>query len=483
MKNRFLSFLLIFILAFTFGNVALAQSNDLLDRLSNVETQEEFDIFLENLSPEDVEELFGINPLQDTSSNSNIEGTVSCFDYYEFGSVSAKPFSEIMIVSPGQSLDLGLEITNNNFYPVVDIEVYVRVFRSQENFADAKNNADHVVDQYKVVDGMSLLAGEKKRVSFNWNVPQHVIGGDYRLATFVASSERYNLNGLSFTDDITGNSINFSVIGNESGVYFDKNTVLVNENPHYFVSSIQRVPANKVIDLETEVVNTTDQDQKVSISWTNYVWDSLNEDNIISEEKESVIVPANSKKTVYHKLSHSDKSAYLIVPELSFEDTKSFLNIRFAREGNDYPRINFPGVDKYPLSEEANFFVCLHNVGVNEDIDNVTYTADFIDGKGRVFHKYEYNGKVSSAMMGLVDSFSVSRGYSTFSIKSTLLHNGEIIDEDILEYNCESLSSDLCIDDSIDMVKWAVVVLVLLLILISLGYILHKKYPEEPENI
>lgn len=481
MKNRLLSFFLVLLLVFISSNTVFAQSDELIQKLESISSQEDFNNFIDELTPEDEQEFFG--SFVDTQGlGGDIPGAVNCFDHYEFGSVTAKPFSEIRTASSGQMLGFGLEIVNNNPYPVVDLEVYVRVFRSQEDSANTKNNADHIVDQFRVVEDLSLLANESKRTEFFWNIPQDVLSGNYRLVTFVVSSGRYNLNGLSFTDDITGNSTNFSIVGKDEGVYFDKNTVTVDGEQHTFVSALNVLDKDVPIEIEVDVVNDTDEDQAVYLEWSDYVWDSANEDNLINTDEDKVFVPAKSSVSVSHVLKDNTKPVYLVIPKLSYKDTKSFLNIRFARDANDYPRINFPGVDSYPVSDETTFFVCLHSVGQKEIIEGVTYRAEFVNEKGKVFHSYEYNGKVSSGMMGLVETFSPFGEYSSFKINSTLLHNGKVIDTDSLEYNCKDLSPDLCQDRS-NFIPWISVAIGILLILGIIGIVIHKKSPEEIGNI
>jgi hypothetical protein len=138
-------------------------------------------------------------------------GAVNCFDYYRFGSVQVHLTAPVSSAVSGSSITFSGEITNDNPYPIVDGSLYVRVFKSRGSTIDG--NGPDVVAQFLVKSGIAIPANGSAPVSFSWKVPSYAESGDYSLATFFTTSRKFNLLGLSFTDDVVGNTVPFSVSG------------------------------------------------------------------------------------------------------------------------------------------------------------------------------------------------------------------------------------------------------------------------------
>lgn len=401
----------------------------------------------------------------------------SCFDYYSFGSVDAKLFTQTNQIISGVPINFSTEITNNNPYPVVEGDLYIRVYRQQDDNVLSTVNGDNIVDQFKVLDNFSIDSGEQKEFTFSWDIPSNIKSGSYYIASYVVSSDRYNLLGLTFTDDIAGDKTFFDIVGAEDGVYFDRNSVKINNQDHQFIAYTPVYENEKEIKIEADVTNETDEDREIEVEWRLSFWDSLLEENLIEDRSSKYIIPANDTKTVKYEINNNNKSVYLASARLVDNDTTSLLNIRFAREGVNIPRINYPAVYNYPIkkNQDNTFFVCLHNAGIDNYVDDVRLISTIEDFKGNTINEFEYEGKVTGSMMGFDSNFKYKEDVSNFIITNRLYKNDILIDKDTILYNCSDINNEYCNEvSSYEKIKKYIYIFITL-IFILLIFIISRK--------
>jgi len=387
-----------------------------------------------------IEESKNIDPSEQTEQT-NVS---SCFDHYSFGSVQAKLFTEIKDAISGSDLAINIEITNDNPYPVVDGAIFLKVYRELDDLSKRTIDGDDLIDQFWAVRDISLKAGEQKEYAIKWEIPAYIRDGNYHIDSYVVASDRYNLSGLTFTDDVSGSKTFINISGSEEGVYFDKSSVTKNGESHQFIASISLESETEPVIVSADIINNTNKDQEIELTWNLSWWDGLLPQNYLDQKIEKYTIPANSRKTVSYTVSDNEYSVYYLSPALKYEDTNSWLNIRFAREGIDMPRVNYPAVDTYPLTkdEPAKFFVCLHNT--REMVDDTLFKSQIIDDKGNIIHDYQRKGIITGSMMGFEDEFIPNKDYSEFTIKTQIYQGGELLDEDEMHYSCQVLNPGEC---------------------------------------
>jgi hypothetical protein len=154
-----------------------------------------------------------------SDQTSAADTTVDCSQYYTFDSVQANLSTPITSVVSGTSITFSGTLQNENPYPIVGGGLYVKIFKSR-SASDA--NGPDVVDQFQVKDGIVIPGNGSVPISFSWQVPSYAESGDYSLATCFTNADKFNLLGLSFTDDVVGNTVPFTVSGEQnSGVACD----------------------------------------------------------------------------------------------------------------------------------------------------------------------------------------------------------------------------------------------------------------------
>lgn len=371
--------------------------------------------------------------------------TVSCFDYYHFGSVSADLVPSVSTVVSGTAITFSGVIKNNNPYPIVDGALYVKIFRDRGTGKDV--NGPDVVDQFVVRDHISLPAQGTLPETFSWQAPAYGLSGTYKIATFFSVNKKYNLLGLTFTDDVVGNTSSFKIVGEtQDTVGFDRTMVKVNGGTYRFAAFAPTISATSSATITATVSNTSAAPQQVQVDWRLYHWDAADSSNQITSQSTSVAVPAHSSKIVTFSTNDTRYPVYLLTGTVHYKDTASIINVRFVRTGIDRIRINFPAVTSYPLSagSSTTLFSCLHNSGTSATVPNGRLKLSLTDDHGDLIHSYTYTGNVTSSMMGVADTFTPDKTYDRFTLDAKLYQGDTLIDSAHIAYDCATLAPALC---------------------------------------
>lgn len=371
--------------------------------------------------------------------------TVSCFDYYSFGSVQANLTAPVTSAVSGTAVTFSGTLKNDNSYPIVDGALYVKVFKKRGTSNDG--NGPDVVDQFFVKGDIVIPAKGSVPASFQWKVPSYAQTGEYELATFFTTSRKFNLLGLSFTDDVVGNTVPFRVSGEQTGIVkFDKSGVTVNDEPYFFAAFPPRADASEPVTVKASVVNTSGAAQTATVSWVIYQWDAQLRENVVQEETRQLNVPPGVSTETSVVVRDTKYPVYLAIATIKWKDTQSIIGARFVREGVDRTRINFPGVTSFPLTagEENTLFSCLHNSGEAAVVPGGKLELTLSDVSGNLIHTYTYSGDVTGAMMGVAEKFTPEKDYDYFVLDARLYQGDQFIDEAHLVYDCQAIDPSLC---------------------------------------
>jgi hypothetical protein len=368
----------------------------------------------------------------------------SCFDYYNFGGVTAtiSPANQD-IFSSGTKVDFLGDIQNANTYPILDAVVYVKIFRN-DNLAKGSNN---IVDQFVVMRDIDIKGNGNMPLNFSWNIPAWTVSGDYYIGTYVISSERFNHSGLSFTEDVTGGLSEFKVVGEQKSiVYFNKDLVKVNGNKYIFAGFIPQLDGNAPIVVKASLSNPLKTNESIPVRYSLYRWDSMRNSNLVDTKEEVVSVNAGKTVEISYTINEKTSPVYYLVIEAKYKDTKSILDIRVGRSGVDSPRINSLAVDSYPITASTTIFSCVHNSGQTSEINGNRLELSLSDKSGKQLYSGVYSGKITSAVMGLKNNISAITGsLGEFKINAKLYGaSNTLIDEVTLNYDCNVIDPSKC---------------------------------------
>lgn len=381
--------------------------------------------------------------------SSELLGTVECSDFYDFGSVAIQLGMNAGEVLSGTPVFFSGSVTNNNPYPIVDGALYVKVFRLDEDEATLGVNGPSVIDQGFVVEDITLGPGETKSVDFVWEVPAFTISGEYMLATFFTTSHKFNLAGLSFTDDMVGTDIHFSIIGEqEAGVTFDKNNVTLNDLPHAFANFPLRFLATEPVTIAAPVINTTNEEQVIPIEWRVYQWDAQRQEQQVAFASETIVVPAGGTVPATYSVIDTSHPVYLVEGKVKYEDTQSIINVRFVRDGIARARLNFPSIMSYPLyaGEATEVFSCFHGMS-DPTIEGAELSLSLLDTHGTPFYEQTYTGAVVSDVHAVSESFVPETTITDFDLVATLKQGDMIVDDVTVAYRCDDIDPEMCVKE------------------------------------
>jgi hypothetical protein len=427
----------------------------------NIHSEEEYKI----VTPEqmlEAEAYFAEHPFSDesigrTATTPVTEGIVNCFDYYTFGSVQVDVGPTVGTTVPGVPLTFIGTLKNDNSYPIVDGQVMVKIFKTDttSDVSLVQHNGYPVVDQFYVLDHVSLPAQGEKPITFTWNVPAFAETGEYELAAYFMTAKRFNLLGLPFTDDVTGNKATFSISsGESSGVAFDKNSVTLNDIPHNFAEFPLHFTKDEPVTATLQIKNTTNKTQTVPVIWTLSNWAGERIENQLDQIAETVTLKPKETKTLTYTATKATGAVSFLHVEAQYQDTSSILNIRFVRDGRGEIRLNFPSITSYPLTagQENTIFSCLHSTS-EPLVEGGELTLTISDMRGNTIHSYTYQGGITGEMMGVKDAFVPAKNISDFILTATLKHNGTLVEKVSAKYSCTDIDPSLCVNEDLEMAE------------------------------
>lgn len=416
-------------------------------------------------------------PSATSSAFADTPGLASCFDYYKFNSVPVAISADLSSAVAGAPLGVHLTVTNQNPYPIVDATVYVKVMRYGYALGAKNVNGPDVVDFFPATDPFTLPAGGSVNLSSVWQVPQDAEAGDYTMAAYVVSADRFELEGLSFTDDVVGGALSFKVVSDAKGsVYFDKDTATVLGQPFRFAAYPPRIPTGTAeVPVGIDLANTTPLPATEEVTWTLYNWDALRADQVLDQKTETVTVPAGGSAQVTYTVTDKNHSVYYLLGSVrTAGGSSSLVGIRFVRGDVNEPRLNFVGVTGYPAGAGSAAVACVHSAGTssaeNTELEIVA-TRPSLFGIGGTIARESYQGPATGDIRALVAPFTAAAG--SFSVTARLFQNGALVDQVTEDYNCKDLSPDSCPESSVPLVP--LVGAVVLLVILAVMFVLIRR--------
>ena len=415
---------------------------------------------------------------------------VNCFDYYKFGSLALDIYTDKQTYSQNDGVIFQGTVKNNNPYPVVDIGVYARIYKG-----------DLIVDEFYLDKGINLAAGAEAEINYPWMIHSNAASGDYKANFYVVSSGKFNMAGLSFTDDVFASFVKFSVSGNKPDtIYLDRTNTKVNGKPYSYIGFLSPYETGKQISVSIPLVNKTKNSEKIDISYTLYYWDGLSKQNVLDEVKETKEVKANSSHLLNYTINNPEQPVYylqIVAKPLNQKiiniTQKSITDIRLAVNANR-GRLNFVGLSKFPVKagESYDFFACFHNTSMGS-LEGGKVNAILKDKDGKLLAELYYPGAIPSAINALKTTVKSSVGYDNLIIQANIVDkNGKMVDEISQTYDCRTISPDLCLPAAIKVglfdnlmrilfSSWGLAVLIAIIILII--YLIVRKIKKSKQIV
>jgi hypothetical protein len=443
------------------------------------------------IAQEEVEDEGFLTELQGLNSFGIKSGEITdCFDTYKFGveGISITAGTDINEYKASDLVEISGNIVNNNPYPIVDITVRARVLRAHPNPV-IKRALYTTVDEFVVLEDMTLNPNQEYPLQYYYNISNNAPTGDYIIQYYVYNQNRFNLNGLSFTEDITANVTEFSVEGKAEHIYLDKTNITVDGQINDTRAFITNHEKGKDIPIRLPLINPTGESQEMEISYKLYKWDEILESNFIEEKIQQLTIGANSKIDLEYLVKNNDYPVYYVVitaipagqRDTDLNKKKTMAHIRYSVEDTNRPRVNWVGLDKNPFEGgDVQLLTCVHNTVFQTDEGPVKVQSIARDEKGRELSKIEYEGIMPSAISGIKNKLNTDKKFNLVSIETNLYNaSNELIDNIITEYKCDEISPELCLVESksTNILNRRNILIISLIILSIIGGIIgYKRY-------
>lgn len=371
----------------------------------------------------------------------------SCFDYYKFQSVEIDLHGEKQIYKAGEGAKILGSITNKNGYPLVGGSLVLRVSK-----LDPRSQlGSDIIEEWTAKENINLMAGEKQLVSIPYQLASGLPTGTYTLTSYFLTQNKFNISGLSFTDDIYGGYATFSVEGkSEKSIKFDRAGVKVDEKNYRIFGFLPQIFGKDIKTLSISVPLKNDNAKAVSadIFYSLYAWDGIDKSNLIKTWSEKVDISKQSSKTLAASLNLSDKPVYFVKIIAKAGDQRSEIHIRLVKDGFR-PRLNFVGITQFPAGDKGNtLFACYHNTASSDGSGKLEVAVKNSDG--RILSNAAFSGKITGAIDVLTKDISSSlRGYDKLLLSAKLYDDkGAVVDAVEIPYDCSKFSGDLCLKRS-----------------------------------
>lgn len=398
-------------------------------------------------------------------------GTVNCFDYYHFQSVQVNVTPTASSTPAGSPVTFTGTLENQNSYPIVDGQIYVKIFRDNPDQTAALLNANDLIDQYVLKSSISLAAHGKTPLSFTWTPPLNLQAGGYKAAFYFETSQRFNLLGLSFEDDVTGNTTSFNIGNNPSvkNVMFDKSSVTMNGQPFYFAQPPLSFGTTTAVKISAKLVNPTSDSLPVTVTWQDYNWDGLRAKSLVDATTSSVTLAPHTSTVVSYTETKNPGVVSYVVATATAQGVASILDTRFGRDGREEARLALPGITSYPLTQgQGNtLFACFH--AISPSMSDATVSAVLKDSSGNIIASTTYAGVIPGDMTAIAYAFTPAQSYTDFSLIETLSQGGTIIDQVTQKYSCADIDPSLCVEktsatglDVADLIGGGIILLLLI---------------------
>ena len=372
-----------------------------------------------------------------------------CFDYYTFGSLKVDMTSDRGSYETADPVILRGQVSNDNPYPLTGVDILARIVKDIPN---ANNQADiQTIDEMVVAENLTFKAGQTKDIDASYMLSSQAPQGEYRVFFYVTQKQRFNLSGLSFTDDVIASSLGFQVTGAVGeGIYLDQTRTKVGGQEHINMGFVTQHSSDTPVEVEIPLINTSSETKTINVSYSVYKWDSLQEENLLEKREEEVQLAGNSEQVLSRTIEDASYPVYYLKIEASEGGrtepmrNRTISNIRLAFQDQSETRLNFVGLSKYTPGQAATVVTCFHNT--NEGVDSdITIQTRMSNDKGFDALVSEFQGDVPSAISAISSNIPARQISNNVTLTSSILDSqGRVIDTVSIDYKCNDIDPSLC---------------------------------------
>lgn len=347
---------------------------------------------------------------------------------------------------PGETMTFSGTLTNQNNYPIVNGEVFVKIYRVDPRDGGNPQNGHFEIAEFSGLKDLNLGSNQKKEVIFTYKLPRELASGNYLAHFFFDVAGKYNLSGLSFHPAMPGAMTPLTINSDlEKSIYFDKDNVLLNGQKYNYRAPNDQQAKDKDVVIKIPLVNPTSQKIAVKLKKELYFWDALNVKNMIGSSEEQVELPATGEKEINYVISSPSYAVYLVKLTAESNQGVSVINVRPVVRDISQLRLNFPALASFPLvkGQKSVMFSCFHNAALGIEKGKVVMTLR--DNNEKIIATNIFEGDIYGNMMATAKEFTPAQDYVAATLTTELYDSqGKLVDLSVQKYDCGTFNPSIC---------------------------------------
>ena len=358
--------------------------------------------------------------------------------------VEAKPTNEKL--TAGAILHFTGEVENTNIFPITDGQVRIKIYQVSKSANDQKYTRTNLVDSLIAVDHVTLSAFATKPIEFNWQSLPTLASGDYEVAFFFTTNQRFDHFGSPTIEGQDGAKASFTVEGGvNQTVFFNRSSINLNNKKYEFGGVLPIFEREEIVYIQAELVNPSLEEKTVEINWKTSNWGKVTPEGVPITDKQYVTIKPGAKYQVSYMPFHLGGAVTVVEGELKDGNNKSIIQVQFTRANVEDARIVFPAIKDYPLrsNKEVEVFACVEAIGPTL-VPNATLDLKVADRKGNELFSTSGSVPAINESFGLLDTFVSGKDSNVFTLKATLRSGDKILDVAVINYDCQVLDPNNC---------------------------------------
>lgn len=364
------------------------------------------------------------------------EGFLSYCPHYNSRSVRVDAVPQSPLFSQGTEARFSTTIHNTNTFPVTEGSLLVRI-------VDASRR---VHDEFFVrLNEIVIPAQKSQNLDVSWSIPAFTNPGVYTAQFYFLSSGNFFLGGLPFVEGVYGGEARFAVGGVPvQTVSFEPSSVRVN-------GVLTKAGQDGVLDTQSAgnfsavIKNTLSKKSDVLVAWKAFKGESFNEADIVASSIEKISLTPGVDFVSRFSLVHASSSAYRIVGEVLWMDTKSLIQAHVVRPHVSSGVFRLIGLSEFPSVKQDGAVVhgCIDSVISKNDTTHFPQSlkVSVVDAAGKVFSEKSYEVPLSR-MNGFSYAIPSFKKYDHVVLVAELFSKEGVVQDSVhVSYDCEKFGA------------------------------------------
>lgn len=370
------------------------------------------------------------------SAEEATEGFLSYCPHYNSRSVGIDAVPQSALFSQGTEAHFSVTIHNTNTFPVTEGSLLVRIV----------DVSRRVHDEFFFRSNEIVIPAQKSQnVEVPWSIPAFTNPGVYTAQFYFLSSGNFFLGGLPFVDGVYGGEARFAVGGVPvQTVSFEPSTVRIN-------GVLSKAGEDHVLDTQgmqnfsAVIKNTLSKKSDVLVTWKAFKGESFNEADIVASSIEKISLTPGVDSVSRFSFDHASSSAYRIVGEMVWMNTKSLVQMRVIQPHVSSGVFRLLSLSEFPLIKKQGSVVygCIDSVSGKNDTNSFpqTLTISVVDNAGNVSLEKSYEVPLSRTSGFSYKFPSPKKEKGVVLVAELVSKEGVIQDTVRVSYDCEKFGA------------------------------------------